>query len=36
LMFLNVFRSRVVLYIIVLCFLSALLVGVFINLNIVW
>lgn len=35
-LYLNVFRPRVVFYIIALCFLSALLVGVFINLNVPW
>ncbi|MCS6848146.1 MAG: permease [Anaerolineae bacterium] len=35
-LYLNVFRPRVVFYIIALCFLSALLVGVFINLNVAW
>ncbi|BCX05828.1 MAG: hypothetical protein KatS3mg053_3766 [Candidatus Roseilinea sp.] len=35
-LYLNVFRPRVVFYIIALCFLSALLIGVFINLNVAW
>lgn len=36
LMFWNVFRPRVVIYMLLLAFLSALLVGVFINLNLPW
>ena len=36
LMFLRVFRPRVVIYLIALTFLAAMLVGVFINLNIAW
>lgn len=36
LLYLNVFRPRVVFYIVALCFLSALLIGVFINLNVAW
>ncbi len=35
-LYLNVFRPRVVFYIIALCFLSSLLIGVFINLNVAW
>ncbi len=35
-LYLNVFRPRVVWYVIALCFLSALLIGVFINLNVAW
>ncbi|MFN4292895.1 MAG: permease [Thermoflexales bacterium] len=35
-LYLNVFRPRVVFYIVALCFLSALLIGVFINLNVAW
>ena len=35
-LYLNVFRPRVVFYIVALCFLSSLLIGVFINLNIAW
>ncbi len=35
-LYLNVFRPRVVFYIVTLCFLSALLIGVFINLNVAW
>ncbi len=36
LMFWSVFRPRIVIYIVLLTFLSALLVGVFVNLNIGW
>jgi len=36
LLYLNVFRLRVVFYIVALCFLASLLIGVFINLNVAW
>ena len=36
LMFLNVFKPRVVVYVIALTFLAAMLVGVFINFNVAW
>lgn len=35
-LYLNVFRPRVVFYVVTLCFLSTLLIGVFINLNVAW
>jgi len=35
-LYLNVFRPRVVFYMVALCFLSSLLIGVFINLNVAW
>jgi len=35
-MYLGVFRARVVVYLSILVFLMALVIGVFINLNVVW
>jgi uncharacterized membrane protein YraQ (UPF0718 family) len=36
LLYLNVFRPRAVLYAVAICFLAALLIGAFINLNVAW